>query len=146
VFGNLGDGTPPVGEKVIEVWAEPKCACDDCDCHDDEAAQIRLELDGEPVGEPCPSSQCEFVVVLTAGTHAITAIATYDTGELSSSVQIEVPSAGGTTETGSPPADDVDDDSEGGCGCTHAQGSAGLAVSMAFVLFGLFAGARRWRR
>jgi hypothetical protein len=118
VFGNLGDGTPPPGEKVVEVWAEPKCECDDCGCHDDEASQIRLEYDGVSVGAPCPAPQCEFTVVLTPGTHTITAIARYSTGETSSSIQIQVPGDGGSSESGMPPADD--DATAGGCGCRTA--------------------------
>jgi MYXO-CTERM domain-containing protein len=137
VFGNLGDGTPPAGETVIDVWAQPKYTCDDCGCYDDAASKLRLELDGVPVGEPCDSDQCEFTVVLTGGTHAITAIATYDSGETSSSVQIEVPSEGGTTETGIAPADDA---KSGGCGCTSARGEPTFA---ALLLAGAIARRRR---
>jgi MYXO-CTERM domain-containing protein len=134
-FSDLDHGNPPAGERVVEVTAAQKCSCSECMCFDDIPTQIRLELDGDAVGEPCPSAQCEFVVVLTPGSHELTAIATYTSGDVMESVPLLVPSDGGTTETGTPM---LDEDSSG-CGCTSAgrEGALGWLVLI---------GALAWRR
>lgn len=128
-FSDLDHGNPPAGERVVEISAAPKCSCSECVCFDDTASQIRLELDGDAVGEPCPSAQCEFVVVLTPGAHELTAIASYESGDVMESVPLVVPSDGTTTETGTPMLDEGEDS---GCGCT-TQGFSPLGL-LAIVL------------
>jgi MYXO-CTERM domain-containing protein len=135
-IADLDHGQPPAGERVVEVSAEPRCTCSECVCTDEDPVQIRLELDGEAVGDPCSGSQCEFVVVLTPGAHELTAIATYPSGERSTTMQLLVQDEGGSSETGAPMMDDGDD----GCGCASAGGASPLSW---LVLAGL---ARRRRR
>lgn len=138
-FSDLDHGQPPAGDKLVEVSAQPKCSCDDCMCFDDEPTQIRLELDGDAVGDPCASAQCEFTVTLTPGPHELTAFATYQSGEVSETVELVVPSDGGTTETGTPM---MQDDGDDGCGCT----SSPRGSSLALVVIAAALGRRRSRR
>jgi MYXO-CTERM domain-containing protein len=114
VFANLGDGNLPAGETVIEVFAEPKCRCEDCVCMDHEATRLRLELNGNEVGEPCDGDHCEFTFVLGPGLHDLTAFARYSFGESATSVEILVPGEGTTSDTGVPMEDETASE---GCGC-----------------------------
>ncbi len=141
VFANLGDSTFPPGETTFEVYAEPKCRCEDCVCMDQEATELRLELNGDPVGDACESNECSFTVVLEPGLHDITAIARYAFGESATSVQVLVPGEGTSSETGTPTETPSGDE---GCGC-RADGRPTAGAAMALVLVGLFA-RRRGRR
>ena len=120
-FSDLNHGRPPAGEGIVEVTAATICTCTDCMCGDQEAMQIVLTLDGEPVGDPCAAAQCEFTVVFTPGSHELTATATYPSGDVSESVEVLVESEGSSSETGVPIAEE---DDAGGCGCTSTHGAA----------------------
>jgi MYXO-CTERM domain-containing protein len=142
VFGNLGDGNLPAGETVIEVFAEPQCRCEDCVCTDHEATRLRLELNGDEVGEPCESDQCEFTVVLAPGLHDLTAFARYSFGESATSVEILVPGEGTTSDTGTPMEEET---SSEGCGC-RADGVPTAGGTMALALVGVLFRRRGRRR
>jgi len=139
-FSDLEHGNPPAGERLVEVSAAAKCSCSECMCFDDMPTQIRLELDGDEVGDPCDAAQCEFTVVLTPGEHELTAIATYNSGdEVTETVPLLVPSDGGTTETGTPMQAEPE---SSGCGCTTPATGHPLALLAMLALFAI--PSRRW--
>jgi uncharacterized protein (TIGR03382 family) len=123
-FGDLEHGNPPAGERVIELSASTKCSCSECACFDDTPTQLRLALDGDDVGDPCPSAQCEFTIMLTPGEHLLTATATYASGEVSAEAPLVVPGEVGTTETGTP----MQDEESTGCGCTSSRAASPLGM------------------
>lgn len=141
VFSNLGDGNFPPGETTFDVYAETKCRCEDCVCMDYDATQLRLELNGDAVGEPCDGSQCSFTVTLEPGLHDLTAIARYDFGESSTAVQVLVPGEGTSSETGTPMQETTDE----GCGCRSDRAPT-AGATMALALVGMLVRRRGRRR
>lgn len=142
-FFGIANGAVIEDTVTFEVGATPSCACDDCGCYDDDASQIRLELDGMAIDQSCADTSCEFTISVPAGTHTLAAIATYDFGEVSSAIEVEGPAVAdsdGGSETG--PA--ADDGGGSGCGCRAGARGTGPAW-VALVSFAAFAPRRRRR-
>lgn len=131
-FFGIANGAVIEDAVTFEVGATPSCACDDCGCYDDDASQIRLEIDGMAIDQSCAGTSCEFTISVPSGTHTLAAIATYDFGEVSSAIEVEGPAAADSTGGSTGPA--ADDGGGSGCGCRTGPRGTGPAW-MALVSF-----------
>jgi MYXO-CTERM domain-containing protein len=160
------DGATVVSPFTVDIRATPDCSCDDCGCYDDSPHDISVRVDGSPYGAPCDGAQCSFELDLLPGEYEITAVASFDFHENSTSVQIVVmdDDNGGTLDgvddypddtadptdadpdaSGSSTGPEADEDASEGCGC-RADGVPTAGGTMALALVGMLFRRRGRRR